>query len=190
MPARKCNRKDMPMKSKRGKIIFTGVIILAIVIAAFVYKQPVEIEDMYKNWDFDECTSIDFYAKYGTDGKYYNSGDFGVSGFTLEKGDEGFDEIIALFDGREFTRSFKRAKANVGGTAFAYVDFWWDIEFFADGKLLSVDNFVGKKVVASLRDKDDVDSYRIAIDRDDPWLREVFDTAVKYAQADEQKPAV
>ena len=56
MPAR--NRKDMPMKSKRGKIIFTGVIILVLAIAAFVYKQPVEIEDMYKNWDFDECTSI------------------------------------------------------------------------------------------------------------------------------------
>ena len=95
------------MKSKRGKIIFTGVIILVLVIAAFVYKQPVEIEDIHKDWDFDECTSIDFYAKYGTDGKYHIT----------------------------------------------------------------------------------VNGRRISIDKNDPWLREVFDTAVKYAEADEQKPA-
>lgn len=180
MPARKCNRKDMPMKSKRGKIIFTGVIILVLAIAAFVYKQPVEIEDMHKDWDFDECTKIRIIAMHDADGDFYKTGDLDDYYYSLEKGDEGFDEMIALFDGREFIRSFKRAKANVGGTAFAYVDFWWDIEFFADGKLLSVDNFVGKKVVASLRDKDDVDSYRIAIDRDDPWLREVLDSIIKY----------
>ena len=71
MPARKCNRKDMPMKSKRGKIIFISAVILAIAIAAVIYKQPVEIEDMHKDWDFDERTSIDFYAKYGADGKYH-----------------------------------------------------------------------------------------------------------------------
>ena len=30
----------------------------------------------------------------------------------------------------------------------------------------------------------------ISIDKNDPWLREVFDTAIKYAETDEQKPAV
>ena len=170
------------MKSKLGKIIFTGVIILALAIAAVIYKQPVEIEDMHKDWDFDECTKIRIIAMHDADGDFYKTGDLDDYYYSLEKGDEGFDEIIALFDGREFTRSFKRAKANVGGTAFAYVDFWWDIEFFADSKLLSVDKFVGEKVVASLRDKDDVDSYRIAIDKNDPWLREVLDSIIKYEQ--------
>ena len=180
MPARKCNRKDMPMKSKRGKIIFTGVIILAIVIAAFVYKQPVEIEDMYKNWDFDECTSIDFYAKYGTDGKYYNSGDFGVSGFTLEKGDEGFDEIISLFENKKVVRSFKRTKSvniNYGQTV---ID--WGIAFNAKAERFELTDYEGEQVTVNGR--------RISIDKNDPWLKEVFDTAIKYAETDGQKPAV
>ncbi len=181
MPARKCNRKDMPMKSKRGKIIFTGVIILVLAIAAFVYKQPVEIEDMYKNWDFDECTKIRIIAMHDADGDFYKTGDLDDYYYSLEKGDEGFDEMITLFDGREFIRSFKRAKANVGGTAYAYVDFQWDVAFFGEGKLLCIDNFVGKKVTVGLQDMyGHNDVYRIAIDRDDPWLREVLDSIIKY----------
>ena len=178
MPAR--NRKDMPMKSKRGKIIFTGVIILVLVIAAFVYKQPVEIEDMYKDWDFDECTSIDFYAKYGTDGKYYNSGDFGVSGFTLEKGDKGFDEIISLFENKKVVRSFKRTKnVNIN---YGQMGVEWGIVFNAKGERFELTDYEGEQVTVNDR--------RISIGKNDPWLKEVFDTAVKYAEADEQKPAV
>ena len=89
--------------------------------------------------------------------------------------------MITLFDGREFTRSFKRAKANVGGTAYAYVDFQWDVAFLGEGKLLCIDNFVGKKVTVGLQDMyGHNDVYRIAIDRDDPWLREVLDSIIKY----------
>ncbi|MBQ2911892.1 MAG: hypothetical protein IJE55_06370 [Clostridia bacterium] len=178
MPAR--NRKDMPMKSKRGKIIFTGVIILVLVIAAVIYKQPVEIEDMHKDWDFDECTSIDFYAKYGADGKYHNSGDFSISGFTFEKGDSGFEDIIYLFESKKVVRSFKRTK-NVN-IYYGQTGIDWGIAFNAKGERLELTDYEGEQVT--------VNGYRISIDKNDPWLKEVFDIAVKYAQADEQKPAV
>ncbi|MBQ6867184.1 MAG: hypothetical protein IJO16_00735, partial [Clostridia bacterium] len=58
----------------------------------------------------------------------------------------------------------------------------WGIAFNAKGERLELTDYEGEQVT--------VNGYRISIDKNDPWLKEVFDIAVKYAQADEQKPAV
>ena len=181
MPAR--NRKDMPMKSKRGKIIFTGVIILAIVIAAFVYKQPVEIEDMYKDWDFDECTSILVMAESYKDNSFKPD----KYEYMLEPGDEGFDEIINLVEKRKFIKSFKSLLPDDGVRHHSGdMSCRWELLFtIKEYGSIRLHNFFGQLDIGVEK------PFKIiSIDKNDPWLKEVFDTAVKYAQADEQKPAV
>ncbi len=167
----------MKNKAMRGKIIFVTAAIFILAIAAFIYKQPVEIEEMYKDWDFDECVLIRISADYDSKGEFYRTGKLDQYYYSLEKGNEGFEEIIALFDGRELTRSLKSAKANEGSTNFQDVNFMWDVSFFSNKGHISFNNYVGKKVTVTIN-LDDV--YRIDIDKNDPWLREVLDNIIKY----------
>ena len=157
---------------KHPKLTFLIIVLLAIVIAVFIYKQPVEIEDVYKDWDFDKCKSVDVYAKYSMDGKWHDSGNFDISGFALEKDDNGFNDIITLFENKEFVRSFgKMKKVNIN---CGQIGIDWAIAFNAEGDRLELVDYEGEQVM--------LNNYRLSIDKNDPWLREVFDTAIKYAE--------
>ena len=165
---------------KHSKLTFLIIALLILAIAAFIYKQPVEIEKMYNDWNFDKCTSIDVYAKYSADGKYHSSGNFDISGFTLEKDDCGFDDIIALFETKELIRSFGKVKrVNIN---YGQVGIDWAIAFNAENGRLEFTDYEGEQTA--------LNDCRISIDPDDPWLKEVFETAVKYVESDVQEPAV
>ena len=87
---------------------------------------------------------------------------------------------MSLFENKKVVRSFKRTKSvniNYGQTV---ID--WGIAFNAKAERFELTDYEGEQVTVNGR--------RISIDKNDPWLKEVFDTAIKYAETDGQKPAV
>ena len=65
-------------------------------------------------------------------------------------------------------------------------DFKWTIVYADMNQMVTFNNMFGYTLSIEVEGED---TQYYEIERDDPWLKEVFDTAVKYAEADEQKSA-
>ena len=173
MPAR--NRKDMPMK-KHPKTVFAILVIISAFIA--IYKQPMTLEEMYGG----EISKIFIFAN-----TFENMEEYGPTIRTAEvkEGNEAFE----LIEEQKFTRSLKTFIYSPFRRSHKIEedDYEWYCYVAIDGEIITLKNFFGE---VTIEKHNGGMKHIISIDKNDPWLKEVFDTAVKYAEADEQKPTV
>lgn len=155
----------------------TFFIITLLVAFIAIYKQPVTLEEMYDG----EISQI-FIIMH----TFENVAESGPTRRMAEvkEGNEAFE----LIENRKFIRSLETFIFSPFRKSHKIEedDYEWYCYVAVDGEMITLKNFFGEVTV--IKDNDGI-KHIISIDKNDPWLKEVFDTAVKYAEADEQKPA-
>ena len=159
---------------KHPKLTFLIIVLLALVIAAFIHKQPVEIE-------LDSTVaSLVFIGKYDA-GEFNKYGRLEEVKVELSSKDDGFSEIINLLKDREYKKTISSLIYDESKRMYPVEegDFKWTIMYVDTEKAVTYNNMYGYTLSIKV-DGEDIQYYEV--DKNDPWLREVFDTAIKYAE--------
>lgn len=79
------------------------VVIIIVVILSMVYTNPVPLGKLAQGAELSQCTSVtaSFAIYLGSEQ------DSPSHALTVRRGEEGFDRLLALAEGREFSRSFQ-----------------------------------------------------------------------------------
>lgn len=163
---------------KKTALLVTSVLLLFVLVLFLIYTRPQTIEERYPELDLSECCGIHGYYRASVGDELHS--------FSIHPGEEGFEEMIALFRRASF-RTRLRNLLPSGTKIHTGEGFQWDISFefesvpmmkdgsMVRGDLLTAGNFFGD---LELRFVDG--TTRCSVFGGDAWLKQVLELAQRH----------
>ncbi|MBR4878624.1 MAG: hypothetical protein IKU13_02175 [Clostridia bacterium] len=160
---------------KHPKLVFLIIALLILAISAFIYKQPAALDEIVGAPSLDGCIEFAYTSSYYADTSTFG-GPFKHSEAQLRMGSEGFEEMMSLFEGKKFARSFLPVSYK-GGTVITNGSYDMTMSiFFDENEYIVINKHYDKQMWISYRNK----TYRLSFDKDDPWFSDLFELMKKY----------
>ena len=169
--------------TKHKKRIICGIILLVLAAAWIFYVFPRTPEQMVKGIGFDECTRItlratEYPTAHARDGVDYS--------LVLEKGDSGFDELIAAVRGQSFSRKAlgTLSKSATKSHPISAGDSCWSAIFVCGESVFKLNDFFGDMSMSA--DPGDIFA-KLRTDNSGAFTAEVFEMIKKNLKTTTEK---